>query len=131
MMLPRRQFLFLPASVATFLVMFINGWVQSFPTRPVRVLVSFAAGGPADVLSRVIVQKLTQNLSHQFFVENLPVSGGNLGMAIGARAAPDGYTITVVGTSFVVNPSLYPKVPYDPFRDFAPVTLAAISPNVL
>jgi tripartite-type tricarboxylate transporter receptor subunit TctC len=131
MKLPRRQFLFLAANVATFPAMFSRGWAQSFPTRPVRVVVPFAAGGPADVLARLIGQKLSQNLGQQFFVENHPGAGGNLGMAMGARAAPDGYTITVVGTSFVVNPSLYPKIPYDPVKDFAPVTLAAVSPNVL
>jgi tripartite-type tricarboxylate transporter receptor subunit TctC len=97
----------------------------------VRVIVPFAAGGPADVLARLIGQKLTQSLGQQFYVENQTGAGGNLGMANGARAAPDGHTITVVGTSFVVNPSLYTKLPYDPYADFAPVTLAAISPNVL
>ena len=131
MNLPRRQFLFLATNVVTFLAALSSGWAEGFPARPVRVVVPFAAGGPADVLARLIGQKLTQNLGQQFYVENHPGAGGNLGMAMGARAAPDGYTITVVGTSFVVNPSLYPKIPYDPLKDFAPVTLAAISPNVL
>jgi len=131
MNLPRRQFLFLATNGVTFLAALSSGWAESFPTRSVRVVVPFAAGGPADVLARLIGQKLTQNLGQQFYVENHPGAGGNLGMAMGARAAPDGYTITVVGTSFVVNPSLYPKIPYDPFKDFAPVTLAATSPNVL
>jgi tripartite-type tricarboxylate transporter receptor subunit TctC len=95
------------------------------------VIVPFAPGGPSDVLARLLAQKLSQTLGQQFYVENQPGAGGNLGMAAGARAAPDGYTITFIGTSFVVNPSLYPKIPYDPVKDFAPVTLAAISPNVL
>ena len=71
------------------------------------------------------------SLGQQLYVENQPGAGGNLGMSAGARANPDGYTVTIVGTSYVVNPSLYPKIPYDPYKDFAPVTLAAISPNVL
>ena len=127
----RRQFLYLGASAVVLPAMFGGAWAQSYPTRPVRVIVPFAAGGPADVLARLLAQKLSQSLGQQFYVENQPGAGGNLGMAAGARATADGYTITVVGTSFVVNPSLYPKIPYDPVKDFAPVTLAAISPNVL
>jgi tripartite-type tricarboxylate transporter receptor subunit TctC len=95
------------------------------------MIVPFAPGGPVDVLTRLIAQKLTQSLGQQFYVENQAGAGGNLGMGAGARAAADGYTITVVSTSFLVNPSLYPKIPYDPRKDFAPVTLAAVSPNVL
>jgi tripartite-type tricarboxylate transporter receptor subunit TctC len=131
MKLPRRQFLSLAASAVTLLAMPLSGRAQSYPTRPVRVIVPFAPGGPSDVLARLLAQKLSQTLGQQFYVENQPGAGGNLGMAAGARAAPDGYTITVIGTSFVVNPSLYPKIPHDPAKDFAPVTLAAVSPNVL
>jgi len=97
----------------------------------VRVIVPFAPGGPADVLARLITQKLSQSLGQQFYIENQAGAGGNLGMGAGARANPDGYTITVVSTSYVVNPSLYPKIPYDPYKDFEPVTLAAVSPNVM
>ena len=96
-----------------------------------RVIVPFAPGGPADVLARLITQKLSQSLGQQFYIENQAGAGGNLGMGAGARANPDGYTITVVSTSYVVNPSLYPKIPYDPYKDFEPVTLAAVSPNVM
>jgi tripartite-type tricarboxylate transporter receptor subunit TctC len=131
MKLPRRQFLSLAASAVGVPAMSHNGWPQSYPTRPVRMIVPFAPGGPSDVLARLLAQKLSQTLGQQFYVENQPGAGGNLGMAAGARATPDGYTITVIGTSFVVNPSLYSKIPYDPVKDFAPVTLAAISPNVL
>ena len=96
-----------------------------------RVVVPFAPAGPADVLARLITAKLSQSLGQQFYIENQAGAGGNLGMGAAARAAPDGYTIAVVSTSYVVNPSLYPKIPYDPYKDFAPVTLAAVSPNVL
>lgn len=104
---------------------------QAYPARPVRVIVPFAAGGPTDVFARLIALSLSRALGQQFYVENQPGAGGNLGMGAGARAAPDGYALTVVSTSFVVNPSLYAKIPYNPLKDFAPVTLAAASPNVL
>jgi len=82
-------------------------------------------------MARLIGQKLSESLKQQFFVENHPGAGGNIGMTLAARANPDGYTILVASSSFVVNPSLYAKNPYDPFKDFAPVTLAAASPNIL
>jgi tripartite-type tricarboxylate transporter receptor subunit TctC len=128
---PRRQFLRLAAGAAALPAISRIARAESYPARPVRVIVPFAPGGPADVLARLITQKLSGSLGQQFYVENQAGAGGNLGMSAGARAIPDGYTITVVGTSYVVNPSLYPKIPYDPYKDFAPVTLAAVSPNVL
>jgi tripartite-type tricarboxylate transporter receptor subunit TctC len=131
MKLPRRQFLRLATGAAAFPAVLQIARAEAYPTRPVRVIVPFAPGGPADVLARLITQKLSQSLGQQFYVENQAGAGGNLGMGAGARAAPDGYTITVVGTSYVVNPSLYPKISYDPYKDFAPITLAAVSPNVL
>ena len=103
----------------------------AYPDKPVKVIVPFAAGGPTDVMARLIAQKLSESLKQQFYVENRPGAGGNIGMAEAGRAAPDGYTILVASSSFVVNPSLYAKNPYDPFKDFTPVTLAAASPNIL
>lgn len=131
MPLPRRHFLNLMAGAATATVIPQVARAESYPTHPVRVIVPFAPGGPADVLARLISQKLSVSLGQQFYVENQTGAGGNLGMQAGAKAAADGYTITVVGSSFVVNPSLFPTIPYDPYKDFAPVTLAAVSPNVL
>ncbi len=104
---------------------------QTYPDRNVRVLVPFGQGGPTDVIARVFAQKLSENLGHQFYVENVPGAGGNIGTAQAARAPADGYTILVTSTGFMVNPSLYAKVPYDPIRDFTPLTLAAVSPNVI
>ena len=104
---------------------------QTYPDRQVKVIVPFAAGGPTDVMARLIAQKLSENLKQQFYVENHPGAGGNIGMLAAAKSAPDGYTILVASSSFVVNPSLYAKNPYDPFKDFAPITLAAASPNIL
>ncbi|MFZ1186371.1 MAG: tripartite tricarboxylate transporter substrate binding protein, partial [Pseudolabrys sp.] len=124
----RRRFLFLTAA-APFIA--VNAKAQTYPARPVRVIVPFSPGGPTDVFARIVAGNLSRSLGHQFYVENQPGAGGNLGMGAGARAASDGYTIMVVSTSYIVNPSLYAKIPYDPFKDFAPVTLAAATPNVL
>jgi tripartite-type tricarboxylate transporter receptor subunit TctC len=103
----------------------------TYPNRNVRVIVPFGAGGPTDVIARVVAQKLAESLGQQFYVENLPGAGGNTGTATAAKAPGDGYTLLVVSTGFMVNPSLYAKVPYDPVKDFAPLTLVAESPNVL
>ena len=104
---------------------------QNYPNRPVRVVVGFPAGGPTDAIARIVAQKLTDNLGQQFFVENIGGAGGNTAAGQVARVTPDGYTIMAISTGFVVNPSLYAKVPYDPVKDFAPVTLVAVSPNVV
>ena len=103
----------------------------AYPDHPVRVIVPFAAGGPTDVMARLVAQKLSESLKQQFYVENRPGAGGNIGMMVAARATPDGYTLLVASSSFVVNPSLYAKNPFDAFKDFAPITLAAASPNIL
>ena len=102
-----------------------------YPDHPVKVIVPFAAGGPTDVMARLVAQKLSEELKQQFYVENRPGAGGNIGMAEAGRAKPDGYTLLVASSSYVVNPSLYVKAPYDPYKDFAPITLAAASPNIL
>jgi tripartite-type tricarboxylate transporter receptor subunit TctC len=82
-------------------------------------------------MARLIAQKLSDSLGKQFYIENHPGAGGNLGMAMVANAAPDGYTLLLVSSSVVVNPSLYEKVPYDVYKSLAPVTLAGSSPNIL
>jgi tripartite-type tricarboxylate transporter receptor subunit TctC len=103
----------------------------AWPDKPVKVVVPFAPAGPTDVMARLIAQKLSDALKQQFYVENHPGAGGNIGMVQVARSAPDGYTILVASSSYTVNPSLYAKNPYDAFKDFAPITLAAASPNIL
>jgi tripartite-type tricarboxylate transporter receptor subunit TctC len=102
-----------------------------YPDKPVRIVVPFAAGGPTDVMARLIAQKLSEKLGQQFFVENLAGAGGNIGMANVARAPGDGYTILIASSSYVVNPSLYKNCPYDAEKDFIPVTMAAVTPNAL
>lgn len=103
----------------------------SYPDKPVRIIVPFAPAGPTDIVARLIATKLSERLGKQFYVENVGGAGGNTGMGQAARAAADGYTVLFVSSSYVVNPSLYPKIPYDPYRDFAPVTEVGASPNVL
>jgi tripartite-type tricarboxylate transporter receptor subunit TctC len=109
------------------------GYAQSpgYPDRPVKIVVPFAAAGPTDVVARLIAQKLSEKLGQQFYIENMAGAGGNLGMGAVARAPGDGYTILIASSSYTVNPSLYAKAPYDPDKDFAPVTKAAGSPNAL
>ena len=102
-----------------------------YPARPVKIIVPFAPAGPTDTMARLIAQKLSDSLGKQFYIENHPGAGGNLGMAMVANASPDGYTLLLVSSSVVVNPSLYEKVPYDVYKSLAPVTLAGSSPNIL
>src|SRR5437588_7981935 len=106
-------------------------WGQGYPNRPVRVVVGFPAGGPTDVIARLVAQKLSDSLGQQFFVENIGGAGGNTAAGQVARVTPDGYTIMAISTGFIVNPSLYAKVPYDAIKDFSAVTLVAASPNVV
>jgi tripartite-type tricarboxylate transporter receptor subunit TctC len=106
-------------------------WADGYPARPIRLIVPFGAGGPTDVIGRIVAQKLSESLGQQVYIENMPGAGGNTGVATAAHAAADGYTMLVVSTGFMVNPSMYAKVPYDPIKDFAPVTLVAASPNVI
>jgi tripartite-type tricarboxylate transporter receptor subunit TctC len=127
-----RTFRILGAGAALIAAAFVApAQAAGYPDHPVKVVVPFAAGGPTDVMARLIAQKLSENLKQQFYVENHPGAGGNIGMTQVARSTPDGYTILVASSSFTVNPSLYAKNPYDAFKDFAPITLAAASPNIL
>jgi tripartite-type tricarboxylate transporter receptor subunit TctC len=104
---------------------------QSYPERPVRIIVPFAPAGPTDVIARIVADKLSASLGKQFYVENRAGAGGNTGTAQAATSPPDGHTLIVVSTGFVVNPSLFAKVPYDPVKDFAPISIVAVSPNVM
>ena len=105
---------------------------QSYPSRPVRLVVPFPAGGTTDILARAMAEKLSGALGQQFVVDNRPGAGGNIGSDIVAKSPPDGYTLLMgtVGTH-AINPSLYPKMPYDHVKDFVPVVLVAGVPNVL
>ena len=96
-----------------------------------RVIVPAGAGGPTDLIARIVAQKLSERLGQQFFVENLPSGAGNPGMGMVAKAPPDGYTLLFVPSQIVINPGLYAKLPYNSIKDFAPITLAATSPLIL
>jgi tripartite-type tricarboxylate transporter receptor subunit TctC len=103
----------------------------SYPDHKIRMIVPFAAGGPTDVIGRLVADRLSDVLGQQVYVENLPGAGGNLGVETAKRAAPDGYTIVVVSTGFIINPTMYTTIGYDPLKDFAPISLVAASPNVI
>ena len=104
---------------------------ENFPSRPLRIIVPFAPGGGSDIVSRLVGQRLAETLGQPVVVDNRPGASGNIGHAIGAKAAADGYTILLGSSNFVVNPGLFQKNPYDALNDFAPITYAASSPNVL
>jgi hypothetical protein len=110
---------------------YIDPGSTPLPRTFMRMVVGFTAGGPTDAIARIIAEKLSKSLSQQFYVDNRPGAGGNIASAEVAKAAPDGYTIIVVSTGFMVNMSLYAHVPYDAVKDFAPITMVAYSPNVL
>src|SRR3954466_15955933 len=118
---------------AVFAALFVGSAfaADNYPNRLVRIIVPFPAGGPTDVMARLLGQKLSERLGQQFIVENMPGAAGNIGMGNAARAAGDGYTILFVSSSYVVNPSLYTKPPYDPERDFVPITKAAAATHAL
>jgi tripartite-type tricarboxylate transporter receptor subunit TctC len=131
MKLPRRQFLHLAAGAAAVGAMPRIARAQAYPTRPVRAVVAFAPGGVTDTFGRLMAQKLTEQLGKQVYVENIAGASGNIGTGQVAKAAPDGYTILFAFSSHVVNPTLFARVPYDPIKDFDPVTLAVASTTVL
>jgi len=100
-----------------------------YPNHSVKVIVPFPAGGATDIVGRIVMQKLSERLGQQFFIENISGAGGNIGMTAAARASNDGYTILLSSSSIVVNPSLYKSIPFDIEKDFIPVTKAGASPN--
>lgn len=104
---------------------------DSYPDRPVKLIVGFQPGGPTDLLARLIAQKLSEETGKNFFVENVPGAGGDVGAGRAAQSAPDGYTLLVTGGNLTNNPFLYSHVPYDPLKSFEAVTLASSTPVVL
>ena len=105
---------------------------DAYPNKPIRLIVPFPPGGPADTLARVVGEKIGVNMGKQVVVDNRPGAGGNIGMALGAKSASDGYTLVLAPAgNLTVNPSLYRSVPYDVGKDFAPVTVLAAVPNIL
>ena len=108
-----------------------TGFAQPYPTRTVRVIVTYAPGGGSDILGRMICAKVSEELGQQFVIDNRPGGNATIGTQMIARAAPDGYTIGVIDTALTMNPGLFVKLPYDASKDFAPITLIASSPLIL
>jgi tripartite-type tricarboxylate transporter receptor subunit TctC len=128
----RRTALRLTASLAGLSALGRSGMAApSYPARAVRVIVPFPPGGGTDIFARLVARRLADRLGQPFYVENIPGAGGNVGTGQAARAAADGHTVLFAFGSFAVNPNLYAKVPYDPVRDFAPVTLAVTTPTIV
>jgi len=102
-----------------------------YPERPIKIIVPFAPGGPTDIMARIISTHLGEAISGTVIVENKPGAGGNIGIGAAAHAEPDGYTLLITSSAYVVNPGLYAKIPYDPYKDFAPIAELGTSPNVI
>jgi tripartite-type tricarboxylate transporter receptor subunit TctC len=109
----------------------LQAQAQAWPTKPIHFVVAFAPGGPADIVARLVGQKLSEYLGQQIVVENRGGAGGNIGAAAVAKSAPDGYTALVTTTAFAVNVSLFPNPGYDAERDFVPVVAVASQPNLI
>jgi tripartite-type tricarboxylate transporter receptor subunit TctC len=118
-------------AAACLLVLAAPSWAQTYPTRPITMIVPFAPGGPADVLGRLIGQKMSEDLGQQVIIDNRPGANTIIGAQAVAKAQPDGYTLLLaIDGTLVMNPFLYSKLSYDPFKDFAPVALVAYIPSV-
>src|SRR5216683_1173532 len=102
-----------------------------YPERPIKIIVPFAPAGPTDIMARILSQHLGDALGGTVVVENKPGAGGNIGIGTTAGAEPDGYTLLITSSAYVVNPGLYAKIPYDPYKDFAPIAELGTSPNVI
>ena len=108
-----------------------GAWAQPYPSHPVRMVVPFAPGGATDIIRRLVAQKLADRLGQSVVVENKPGAGTTVGNAEVAKTKPDGYTLLFAPTPFVISQVVYPTLPYDPQKDFAPVSLLAVSPFIL
>jgi tripartite-type tricarboxylate transporter receptor subunit TctC len=129
--LPRRTFLQLAAGAAALSAAACIAWAQAYPTRPVRIIVAFPAGGPGDILARLIGQWLQERLGQPFVIDNRPGAGGTIGTEAVVRAAPDGYTVLLVGGAHTVNATLYDKLSFNFIRDIAPVASISRENNVM
>ena len=112
-------------------VLCITAARAAYPERPITFIVPFAAGGPTDIIARILATALSQSLGQNVIIDNRGGAAGNIGMGIAARATPDGYTFLLTSTAIAVNPALFKNLPYDPFKDFVPVTELVNAPNVV
>ena len=127
-MIDRRTLVFSLAATAASSQAFAQAW----PAKPIRIIVPFPAGQATDILARMMADQLTKALGQQVIAENRPGAGGQIGADVAAKAAPDGYTLLMVTIStHGIGPALYPKLPYDPQKDFAPIANIGLTPQVL
>jgi tripartite-type tricarboxylate transporter receptor subunit TctC len=131
MKLPRRHFLHLATGAAALPVVSHFAWAQTYPTKPVRIIVGFAPGGGTDISARLIGQWLSEKLGQPFIVENRPGAGANIAMEAVVKAPPDGYTLLLVSPGAAINATLYEKLNYNFIRDIAPVSGIVRVPNVM
>src|SRR5262245_27777321 len=131
MKLPRRNFLYLAAGAAALPAVSRFAWAQTYPARPVRIIVGFAAGGPADIVARLIAQWLSERLGQQFVVENRTGPATNIATEAVVRAAADGYTLLFVTAANAINTTLYEKLSFNLSRDIVPVASLIRAPSVL
>jgi tripartite-type tricarboxylate transporter receptor subunit TctC len=118
--------------VSALLLLFaVHAHGQQYPSRPVRIIVPSPPAGGTDIVGRVLADHFSKTLGQQFFVENKPGAGNLIGIEMAARSASDGYTLLMTASTLVLNSVLYKKVPYDPIKDFTPITIAATAPNIL
>ena len=131
MILQRRRFLRLAVAAVAAPALPRAANAQSYPDRPVRVVVPYAPGGPTDVVTRLLMQKIAEHTGKQFFIENVGGGGGNIAMGRVAKMPPDGYTLLMINPSYVINPTLQREVPYRFGQDFDMVSLAVLTTHVI
>lgn len=107
------------------------GRAADYPSRPIKIIVPFAPGGPTDIMARVVGARLGELINGTIIIDNRGGAGGNIGIGVTAHSDPDGYTLLITSSAYVVNPGLYAKIPYDPYKDFAPIAELGTSPNVI
>ena len=131
MKLPRRKFLHLTAGAAALPAVTRGAWAQTYPTRPVRIVVGFPPGGAPDIIARLIGQRLSERLGQQFIIDNRPGAASNTGTEIVVKAPPDGYTLLIVVSTTAVNAALYTNLNFNFVRDIAPVASIGDNPFVM
>jgi tripartite-type tricarboxylate transporter receptor subunit TctC len=125
----RREFL--TATVLSIGLGLTPAAAQTYPTKPIKMIVPYTPGSPVDVLARVITQQVSARIGQPIIIDNRPGAGTTIGTKIAAESAPDGYTLLIAATSFIISASLYPKLDYDPVKSFAPVAMLAVSPQTM